>query len=897
LDRPPRPSLATLLDDFSRHSRETAVVRMLGNRRIATTYGEIARTAARFASFLESHKILPGDRVLLWGQNSAPWLAAFWGCVLRGALVVPLDATGDSAFAQRVIGDIKPSLIVADPALLQSIPASNIPHLLLDQLDALLPLTESPANPSLSRDTPLQIIFTSGTTAAPKGIVHTHGNVLASLDPIERGIQKYRAAEPIFHPLRFLHTLPLSHVFGQFMGIWIPPILAAELHFEDRLVAQQLIQTIRRERISVLTTVPRVLSLIRGYILSTHPSLESEITRASHLSPLRRWWHFRKIHREFGFKFWAFICGGAALPEDQENFWRKLGFALIQGYGLTETTGLIALNHPFHSTAGSVGKPLPGREVRIDSAGQLLVRGSMISTATWQNGAIHQREDPWLATGDLAAVTDGNNIRFLGRQSDAIVTAAGLNIFPDDLESALQSQPLVRAAAVVGVQSAVGPEPFAALIFDGPRAQAELAVVRANENLAPYQRIRRFAIWPDPDFPRTSTGKLQRRKLASWAEALSSAAPASLSPDSDSTPAAAHDWLLDIIAAITHEPPASTSPTARLEEDLHLDSLARVQLAATLEQRLGYVGSPEQFSSVRTLADLRRWANISAAITTPASLSTAAPTTTPPAPAPSPDLPPTPPRILIYALWPWSLPVQLLRAAFIECVMRPLTWILAAPRIRRAPPLAPQPPMLIVANHVTAMDVPLILYALPGRMRRHVAVAMAGEMLDAWRHAYIDESRHARHTPRTLLDFLSLPAYWLVTIFFNVFPLPRAAGYQQSFAHAGRALDRGYNVLIFPEGTRSRSGDLTAFRKGIGLLVQQSHAAVLPVALAGYRDILATPHHRARRWLHAGAIEVRVGAPITFSAPASPEATPDAITAHLHAAVASLLRNDLPPNI
>src|SRR5579863_2496272 len=421
-----RPHLATLLDDFRRHPRDIAVVRMQGVRRRVATYGQIACLAGRFAALLEEKKIEPGERVVLWAENSAEWIAAFYGLLLRGVLAVPLDAYGNADFARRVSEDVKPKLIVGDLALLQKL-GSDWPTVTFEEWDRSLPPHEAGPVKGLNRDTPLQILFTSGTTGDPKGIVHTHGNVLASVEPIEKGAKPYLRYERIVHPLRFLHTLPLSHVFGQTMGLWIPAIFAAEVHLEGRLVAPRLIETIRRERISVLAAVPRVMALLKTHLESTIPDLAERVSAAKEMNPLRRWWVFRDVHRALGMKFWALISGGGALPGHLEQFWNTLGIAVVQGYGMTETTALITLNHPFHIASGTIGKPLPGREVKIGPDGEVLVRGPMISTATWSGGELRPRPDEWLATGDIAQKQDSGELRFLGRKSETIVTAAGVN--------------------------------------------------------------------------------------------------------------------------------------------------------------------------------------------------------------------------------------------------------------------------------------------------------------------------------------------------------------------------------------------------------------------------------------------------------------------------------------
>ena len=373
--------------------------------------------------------------------------------------------------------------------------------------------------------------------------------------------------ERIFHPLRFLHSLPLSHVFGQFMGLWVPALLGAEVHFAEQLEPARITDLVRRERISVLVAVPRMLHLLRVHLLARFPEASGPLSVVSGQEKqggvwavARKWWRWRRVHRALGWKFWAVISGGATLPAELEAFWNRLGFALIQGYGMTETTALVTLNHPFHIAPGTIGKPLPGHEVRISDAGELLVRGDMVAGATWAGGSMHRREGEWLATGDLAEQDGAGGLRFLGRKGDVIVTGAGMNIYPADLEAALAAQPGVRAAAVVPCDLAAGTAPVAVVIFNGGErgatAQLDAAVAAANRTLAEYQQIRRVLRWPGLQFPYTTTGKLIRRKVAQWACAELTGKPVAAAP--------AQDAILALIAEVTGEPTRATADPGAL---------------------------------------------------------------------------------------------------------------------------------------------------------------------------------------------------------------------------------------------------------------------------------------------------------------------------------------------
>jgi long-chain acyl-CoA synthetase len=537
-----------------------------------------------------------------------------------------------------------------------------------------------------------------------------------------------------------------------------------------------------------------------------------------------------------------------------------LGFALIQGYGMTETTALVTLNHPFRIQQGTIGKPLPGREVRISDDGEILVRGDMLAEATWQGGTMRQREGEWLTTGDLATKNESGELRFLGRKSEVIVTGAGMNVHPADLEEAMMKLPGVRGCVVVPCEIISGPEPVAVVLFSGRDDELYAMVGEANRYLAEYQQIRRVLRWPDPQFPYTSMGKLLRRKVAEWACTVL----LSRQQGKSSVAVPGKDVLLTMIAEITGVSLSGANDQLRLSEDLHLDSLGRVQLQSALERRLDLELEDEAITEVETLGDLRAlldWKE-ETGFSSQAAGAAAEAGPAPVTPADVPAIESLPKERgaseYVFPRWPWSSPIHLVRIVFLELVMRPLIWLLAAPRIVRETSDLPLGPILVIANHVTAYDGALVLYALPKRLRRRIAIAMSGELLM--------DLRKGRNQQSKLRNLLAPTGYWLVTALFNVFPLPRLRGFRKSFAHAGETMDRGYSVLIFPEGARSPDGLLHPFRPGIGLLAERSRVPVVPVALIGLGEMRG----RKSQWFRSGQLEVRVGEAVAVEEAADP---------------------------
>src|SRR5215467_9499461 len=261
----PAGSLLDFFESYEANGAEVAVRQSRGYRRESWSYQRIAREANRVARELSARGLAKGDAALLWGENSAEWVVAFLACLISGVVAVPIDQASTPEFAARIASEVKAKLAFVSKG---QGPAVNIPSLSLDALSAAVAGHEmSPyPSPALSRTDTLEIIFTSGTTAQPRGAVLSHGNVLANIEPLQEEIRKYLKYERFVHPVRFLNLLPLSHVFGQMLGVFIPPLLAGTVLFAESLKPSELIGTMRRERVSVLVAVPRFIESLQRQV-------------------------------------------------------------------------------------------------------------------------------------------------------------------------------------------------------------------------------------------------------------------------------------------------------------------------------------------------------------------------------------------------------------------------------------------------------------------------------------------------------------------------------------------------------------------------------------------------------------------------------------------------------
>ena len=801
-------TLLDLLAEIHRLGNREALRFYSGFRTWRLTYEDLYRQIGSFAAHLDRTGLKKGDRVILWAENRPEWVAAFWGCVARGVQVVPVDYRSSAALVHRIQQEVTARLIVTGDAVQWE--SSDIARLSTTEF-ADLAGNESFAASEISPDDVVEIVYTSGTTGDPMGVVHRHKNICANLTPIQDEMRKYEKWARPFQPVRILDLLPLSHLFGQSLGIFIPPLLGGGAVFMLELHAGGILETIRREHVSVLVSVPKLLI-----------NLQHEVERRFHPKDvpaklkgvpgiLERWWRYRSVHTGLGFKFWALIVGGAEVNPDVEAFWTRLGFLVIQGYGLTETSPVVALNHPFNARSGSIGKPLHGQEVRIGPEGEILVRGqSVIREYLGARAAGQGRVDQegWLHTGDIGEIDADGRLYYKGRKKEMIVTSEGLNVYPQDVERVLNAIAGVKDSTVVAARRNGEEQVHAALILREPSADAADIIAQANRQLESHQKIQSWSVWPDEDFPRTpSTMKVKRGEVAQRI--------------AKGSKAGRDDRAEGILARLK-------GSDSNRGNELAISSLERVELLSELENQYGVEIDERRFAEISSVDELKALVREAG------------------------EGAPQRERALL-PRWARTFPARALRFLFFQLLMIPLFRGLLTLQVDGLENLQNlKPPVLFASNHQSDLDTPAILTALPPAWRYRLAPAMSQDYFRAWL-----EPGGASLKERTSMMF----QYVLATSLFNAYPLPqRMAGVRRALKYTGELIDEGYCPLVFPEGKRTPDGSLQSFQTGVGLIATRLRVPVVPIYITGLFEI----YPANATWPKRGPVRVRIGAPLHF---------------------------------
>ncbi len=816
------------------------------------TYQQVSERSDRVAQRLRRAGVEPGDRVVTWSQND-PWLVAAYFAIWKlGAAIVPLDMHMQTDVAVRIGARTEPRLLLAgDGVDLDAAERLGVPILSLDEqrLDPVEDRSEpAPPFPDVRPGDVAEVICTSGTTSDPKGVVLTHGQIV---HVVRMFAQTVMGSEPD----RALGHVPLSHMYAQTLLLLMGLVGGSTLVFLHSLMPKAVRATMLRERITVLTLTPHLIRLRLQAIESEarRTGREKQLQRTRLIArrlPIRlRRLLFRSLLQPLGGALSVIGSGSARLDPELQEAWETFGVRVVQGYGTTECPAITGHTRDSRTT-GTVGPPLPGLEVRIARDNELLVRGPSVMSGYWdapEATAEVLDADGWLHTGDAARIDDAGEIVILGRTRDRIALPSGLNVYPEDVESALLATDVVRAAVVF--ESAPG-RIAAALVpveSDADDDTLEAAVRAANGNLASHQRVGTWRRWPDEDFPRTHTHKIRRGPVRDWFTRMAA-------PGADTAPAASDleigqrarpagaeasvARLGQLVAAVLAElsggrpPEISVSTTI---ESLDLDSLMAVSLALRIDEAFEAALSDDEILEMHDIGQLHELV------------------------LQRQGQPPSPP----WSRWAFSRPARLVRRVLDASLAGWAIRVVAGPVVEGGGHLdGLDGPVLVCPNHTSHLDAPVVRAALPSRLRGRSAIAAAA---DVW--------------------FDGSPLGPPSELIFGAIPFGRSTDVRASLERVGDLVNDGFSVIIFPEGTRSADGQALPMREGIGLLARGLRVPVIPAYIRGAHEILpkgsCLPRHRGRT-----SVTVRFGAPLQFG----PEATGREITARVGRAIEELGR-------
>ena len=859
--------MSTLWDAFeataTRFGDRTAVEVQRRDTVDRFTYAQLRDLALERATWLAAHGLSSGDRCAILADNGATWCAGYLGVLSLGAVVVPLDTNYSANQVATITRDSGARILLANDRLMATAEAA-VAH--LDCVLAPLapsfakasegepphPRTSAPSHPGTPHVAPRTshlassdaavILYTSGTTSDPKGVVLTHANLLAERDAAF-------AVVNVTDRDSILGVLPLFHSLAQLANLLLPFIVGARVVYLETVNSQELIRALAERQITIFACVPQFFYLIHQRVM-TEVGKGGLVTRALFRSLIAVSFRLRrvginvgpvvfaKVHRTMGSQMRLFVTGGSKFDPAIGRDLYALGFTILQAYGLTETSAAASINTPHEAHIDTVGRALPGIDIRIQAAesadvdGEIAIRGPIVMRGYYNrpDKTAEVMRDGWFLTGDLGRMDDGGRITITGRKKEMIVLASGKNIYPEEVEAHYGQSSYIKEICVMGLATPEHPttERLHAVVVPDMELMRERKIVNTGDilrfeieglaiGLPPHKRVLGYDISFDP-LPRTTTGKVKRHEVERrLKEKRLAAAPESQAP------MAAEDeaWLAEDSAAPAVEiirrrvvGAARVTPHANLELDLGFDSMERVELLTELEQRFD-VRVPRdvvhEIFTVRQLVDAVRAtptsSGLAASLAVQADESWAVLLR---------DLPPDSDPVLSGLLQRRPLLVAILFAA-----SRLLRLCLGRVVVTGIDALPSRGPFIISPNHQSYLD-PLVLCAvLPYRTFRGLFFVGAVEYF---------ETPLTRWVARTV----------------NCVPVDPDSNLVPAMQAGAFGLAHGKILILVPEGERSIDGTVRRFKKGAPILSRHLGAPIVPVALRGIHELW--PRNRSFQW-------------------------------------------------
>lgn len=830
------------------------------------TFAQLDADAGRWSAWLVERGVQPGDRCAILADNDARWIGAYFGVLRIGAVAVPLD-TNYKAPQVKTVADNCDARVILTTQKFRDLVSEGAPERIRADIysDAdLRPQSPAPVVERASNDAAV-LLYTSGTTSDPKGVILTHGNLEAE-----------RAAA--FQIIRLTETdavlgvLPLFHALAQLANLLLPLIVGGKVVFLETVNSTSLLHALRTRGITIFACVPQFFYLIHQKVMAevakrgrlsraifrTMLSANAWLRDHGGFNPGRRW--FAKVHHTLGDHMRILVTGGSKFDPIILRDLHALGFTLLNAYGLTETTGGATICRPGDIFNTSVGAAIDGVEIEIrkdpnatgreHDDGEVMIRGPIVMQGYFNrpDATCAVLKDGWLHTGDLGYLDEKGRLYITGRSKEIIVLSSGKNLYPEEIEAHYRQSAIIKELCVLGMTKPGEPsaERLHAAIVPDEQVMTEKGFTNIREimrfdieglsvGLPAHKRVLTYDIWTDP-LPRTSTGKVKRHEVERRVRERAANESARGENDRPVRPMTASEeaWTADAeragaLAAIQEQlKRKGISPDANLELDLTLDSMERVELLTMVEQRFGTRVAPAERAKIFTVRQLVDTVIASEAADGAAG---AAPWATVLAQDPGDGI--------VEGLKEQHL---LMGLAFFITVRSVALFSRIFFRFRSSgvENLPTSGPFLLCPNHQSYIDAFVLVSSVPWPIFRRLFFVGASEYFES-----PIMSRFARAT--------------------NIVPVDSNTNLMRALQAGAAGLRLGKVLVLFPEGERSIDGELKPFRKGAAVLSSQLNVPVVPVALDGLWQIW--PRSRGFQWRallpgRGGPVRLAFGAPI-----------------------------------
>ncbi len=787
------------------NKNKIAFTMKIGYRVKSFSYLQVYELAKKFALFLKKNEVGKDDKIIIFAPNSPYWGIAFWGSLLNGSVFVPVNVQSNLDLIKKIINQTGAKIIFKSKYFnlgnIEDVLTIEIDFLedYIEELDAAKFIQEN----ILSTDC-VEILYTSGTTGDPKGVILTHENIVSNVLAIADIMPLNFGKE------RLLSVLPLTHIFEQTIGFFLAQYNCAQIVYTHSY--SLIVDLLREYKITKLLAVPEFLKILMIKIEESFPRKIFNIIKAisyklnnNLISKIL----FFPVHRRFGFNLDIIASGGAFLDPNLEKDWNSLGFTILQGYGLTETSPVISCNTLKNRRLGSVGKVIKNMEIKINQDGEILVKGPGVFSGYYNNLGKTQAvftQDGFFKTGDIGYLDERDFLFIKGRKKYVIIGPSAQNIFPEDVEIEINKIDGVKDSCVLGLETESGVVRIhAVLLLEDNIKKPGYIIDKTNNNLASYQKISEFTVWPEQDFPRSATKKIKRDAVLNMLKEMFLGQPKlKYKPEASQ--------LIKILSQVSGLVLDRINNKTTILEQLQVDSLMLVEIIMRIEQEFGVLLDESLILSNTTVQDLQDIID---------------------------KYEPSKKRVTL-SRWPRLFCVKVIRniGQFWLILFGRIFFKLKVEGLQN---LENMEQVVFMPNHISYIDPFVLLMSLPYKVRRNLSYAAAKDVL-------YEEYKYVA---------------WLADLFFNSFPLPRANGdgIKIGLDFMGQIIDSGYSVVVFPEGMVSRDASLLTLKRGAGLMAIEMGLPIIPVKIENSNYVVPYGKLFPRQ---VGSVIVKFGKPIMF---------------------------------